>query len=49
MIWASQPVSWTSVGLLAVVGGGILAYYKKKDEEHKAIITGDDVLQYMQY
>jgi hypothetical protein len=40
--FTSQPVSWQSVGLLAVVGGGILAYYKKMDEERKAIITGDD-------
>jgi hypothetical protein len=39
---ALQPVSWQSVGLLAVVGGGILAYYKQKDEERKAIITGAD-------
>jgi hypothetical protein len=40
---ASQPVSWQSVGLLAVVGGGVLAYYKKKDEERKAIIQGDEI------
>jgi len=34
---AKGPISWQSVGLLAVVGGGLLTYYKSKEEEKKKL------------